>query len=74
MIRRTPKGECQRCGFEYPLSKLRLEWTGLRVCPKDFDPRPAETRPPKYKPEGLVRKDASPQTEPIFGTGSRDAL
>ena len=24
--------ECDRCGREYYASKLRLEWTGLRVC------------------------------------------
>lgn len=23
---------CDRCGFKYKSNKLRLEWTGLRVC------------------------------------------
>jgi hypothetical protein len=65
--RLEPQGECQRCGFAYPLRKLRKEWTGLRVCPEDFDPRPAELKPPKYKPEGLILPNASPETEPVFG-------
>lgn len=65
--RRQPKGECQRCGLEYPLNQLRKEWTGLRVCKKDFDPRPADTKPPKYKPEGLILRNAAPEAEPVFG-------
>ena len=65
--RLLPKGVCQRCGFEYPLSVLRKEWTGLRVCPEDFDPRPAELRAPKYKPEGLILPNASPEPEIVEG-------
>lgn len=72
--RLAPKGICQRCGFEYPLAKLRKEWTGLRVCPKDFDPRPAERKPPKYKPEGLILPNASPEPEPVFGRANRADL
>ena len=62
----APWGECQRCGFKRRLNEIRKEWTGLRVCGDCFDPRPADTRPPRYKPEGLPRADAAPQTEPIF--------
>lgn len=67
-----PYGECQRCGFTYRLNQLKKEWTGLRVCfgantAHCFDPRPPDTKPPKYKPEGLPRPDAAPETEPVFG-------
>lgn len=65
--RLAPKGICQRCGFEFPLYKLRKEWTGLRVCAADFDPRPPDQKPPKYKPEGLILPNASPEPEPVFG-------
>jgi hypothetical protein len=65
--RRQPWGNCQRCGFDYPLNKLKKEWTGLRVCPKDFDRRPPDTKPPKYKPEGLVLPNASPESDPVEG-------
>lgn len=25
-------GECERCGFVYPLHELKKEWNGLMVC------------------------------------------
>jgi len=34
-----PWGICDRCGFKYPLKELRKEWTGLKVCKNDWDPR-----------------------------------
>jgi len=79
MTRPRPYGECQRCGFKYRLDQLKKEWTGLRVCfgtgtSHCWDPRPLDTKPPKYKPEGLPRPDASPQTEPVFGRASKDDL
>lgn len=84
MARRTnyprPYGECQRCGLTYRLNQLKKEWTGLRVCygsPPDrycFDPRPPDTKPPKYKPEGLPRPDAAPETEIIEGRANRSDL
>lgn len=64
---KQPKGECMRCGFTRPLNMLCQEWTGLRVCRDTCaDPKPADTRPPNYSPEGLPLPNASPQTEPIF--------
>ena len=30
---------CQRCGFKYMSSQLRLEWTKLRVCNNCFEYR-----------------------------------
>jgi hypothetical protein len=46
---------CDRCGFEYPASKLKLEWTGLRVCSADFERR---------HPQEFVRGRADNQTVP----------
>lgn len=54
---------CDRCGFEYPLRKLKKEWTGLMVCPADFDPPPAELRPPRVKAEGLPKLNARPDNQ-----------
>jgi hypothetical protein len=63
----SPWGECQRCGFKRRLDKLCKEWTGLRVCRDTcLDPKPAETRAPVLKPEGVPLPNASPATEPIF--------
>lgn len=30
---------CDRCGEKLKASKLKLEWTGLRVCKKCWEPR-----------------------------------
>ena len=27
-----PRGICQRCGFDFKLSQLRKEWTGVKAC------------------------------------------
>lgn len=61
-----PKGECMRCGFAYRLSLLRKEWSGARVCPDCYDPRPDDLRPIPVRPEGLPKRNASPETEPRF--------
>jgi hypothetical protein len=33
------KAQCDRCGFWLKSDKLRLEWTGLRVCSACLDHR-----------------------------------
>ncbi len=63
----APWGSCMRCDRKRRLTALKKEWTGLRVCADTcWDPKPAELKPPSYKPEGLPRPDASPQLEPVF--------
>lgn len=59
-----PYGSCQRCGWQYDLSDIRKEWSGLRVCPPCFDPRPVQLSPPRIRPEGLPLLNAAPE-----GTG-----
>lgn len=66
MPRQPPWGICDRCGLKYPLTSLRREWTGLMVCAEDYDPRPAEMRPPSVRPEGLPLRNARPEKKPIF--------
>lgn len=36
------------------------------VCGPCWDPRPADTRPPKVKPEGVPLPNARPEPEPIY--------
>jgi hypothetical protein len=61
------KAVCDRCGFVVePHTKLRKEWTNLMVCKPCWDPRPAETRPPSVKPEGLPIKNPRPEPTPVF--------
>lgn len=62
-IDNTPgaKGVCMRCGFNYKLRDIRKEWTGARVCPECWDPRPDALRPVRLGPEGLPKRNASPE-------------
>ncbi len=62
----NPWAICDRCGCRFRLRDLRKEWTGLMVCPKDWDPRPADHRPPRIRPEGLPYPDARPEPPPLF--------
>ena len=57
---------CDRCGFKIRHSRLKKEWTGWMVCKPCFDPRPADTKPPRLKPEGVPIRDARPEPTPIF--------
>lgn len=70
------KSVCDRCGFEYPLASLRKEWTGLMVCPKDYDPKPPQLSPPSVKPEGLPHPNSRPdnQTDDIPNTTTNNDL
>lgn len=62
-MQNQPWGMCQRCGWQYPLNKIRTEWTNLKVCPECFDPRPAQLSPPQVKPEGVALPNASPEPD-----------
>ena len=57
------KAICDRCGFEYPLRSLRKEWTGLMVCNADYEPKPAELTPMKFKVEGMPLPNARPDNQ-----------
>ncbi len=37
------KVSCMRCGFWFPSTEIKKEWTGLLVCPKDYEPRHPQT-------------------------------
>jgi hypothetical protein len=58
-VSRFAKGQwnaiCDRCGLEFKSSQLRLEWTGLRVCEADWEPR---------HPQDGVRGKADRQAPP----------
>ncbi len=69
-------GCCDRCGFVYRLSELRVEWTGLKVCNRDFDPRPADLDPPRLVPEGMPVPGTRPDlaADPDLGTTAENAF
>lgn len=60
------KGVCMRCGFKYELSDIRKEWTGALVCPECWDPKPEILRPIRLRPEGLPKRNASPEPPDVF--------
>lgn len=37
------KFACHRCGFWFPSTEIKKEWTGLYVCHKDWEPRHPQT-------------------------------
>lgn len=57
---------CDRCGFKYRLRDLRKEWSGLMVCPSDYDPRPDTLNPPRVMPEGLPVPNTRPEQPDTF--------
>ena len=59
-------GICDVCGFKLRHRRLRKRWDNLLVCSADWDPRPADTRPPGVRPEGLPIRDARPEPDPVF--------
>lgn len=59
-----PYGYCERCNWRCNLSEMRKEWTGLKVCPDCFDPRPSNLSPPRVRPEGMPLLNAAPEPTP----------
>ena len=52
------KVACHRCGFWYPSSEIRKEWTGILACPTCFETRHPQTLI-KIKAESAVPDFAS---------------
>jgi hypothetical protein len=70
----TWKACCDRCGFNFRNTELRLEWTGLRVCRDCFEQRnsqdfvqgvPDRQAPPWTRP-------APPPVQPFANDGGTD--
>jgi len=62
------KVACHRCGFWYPSSDIRREWTGILACPSCFETRHPQTlikiRPETAVPD-FVSKDPTDVTNGI---------
>jgi hypothetical protein len=63
------KAICDRCGFEYKLSKLREEWNGLKTCTSCFEPKHPQLEPLPHvmDPEALYKP--RPSTDQGVGEG-----
>jgi len=57
------KMACHRCGFWFPSTEIKKEWTGLYVCKKDYESRHPQTlikvHGEKAFPD-IVSKDITP--------------
>jgi hypothetical protein len=62
------RGICQRCGLEYPRNVLRKEWTGLLVCPDDFDRRHPQDFVRGVPDQQAVRDPAPEPTDYFLST------
>ena len=62
------QAECDRCGFVYKYLEMKLEWTGLKVCPECYEPKQAQLDPARVPvdPEALRQPRL---TEPAPTTG-----
>ncbi len=60
-------GECDRCGFEYPLDKLKKEWNGLMVCIVEcYEEKHPQLFPIHISTDRESLKDARPERiEPV---------
>jgi hypothetical protein len=58
------KAVCQRCGFDYKNTQLRLEWTGLRVCSGAGTNDCYEVRHPQDFVKGKEDRQAPPWVSP----------
>lgn len=56
---------CDRCGFKYKASQLKLEWTGYYVCPKCWEPR---------HPQDGIRAKKDDQTPDVIRSESEDVF
>lgn len=61
-----PRAVCDRCGFEFNLSRLRKEWTGLMVCPDDFDRRHPQDFVRAVPDRQGVRPNMRPEPADVF--------
>lgn len=55
---------CDRCGFEFKARKVKLEWTGLRVCAGAGTNECWEPRHPQEKVRGKHDRQAPPWVRP----------
>jgi len=67
---------CDRCDWEYAYHDLRVEWTGLKVCPTCWDPKTALEFPSNFPtdPEALYDPRPDNDVEASDGTIGHDKI
>ena len=54
---------CDRCGEKIMYTKLRLEWTGLKVCRTCWDPKTALEFPTNFPTDPEALRDPRPDND-----------
>ena len=59
-------GISDRSGRRYRLREMKVEWTGAKVGPDEFDPKHPQLFPPKASPDPQALRNPRPdQTESL---------
>ena len=53
-------GISDRSGFRYRLREMKVEWTGAKVGPDEFDPKHPQLFPPKAFPDPQALRNPRP--------------
>ncbi len=64
------KAMCDRCGNEIYYKKLKLEWTGLRVCRDCWDPKTALEFPTNFPSDAEALRDPRPDADVEASNGA----
>lgn len=62
------QAQCDRCGFVYKYLQMKVEWTGLKVCPDCYEPKQPQLDPVRVPVDPEALRDPRP-TEPAPTTG-----
>lgn len=54
-------GISDRSGRRYRLHEMRVEWTGAKVGPDEFDPKQPQLSPPKASPDPQALRNPRPE-------------
>lgn len=67
------KFSCYRCGFWFPSSEIKKEWTGSLVCGECYEPKHPQLMI-KVRAETAVPDFVNKDGDPIFVQGSCDIV
>ena len=56
-------GISDRSGLRYRLNKMKVEWTGAKVGPDEFDPKQPQLSPPKAFPDPQALRGPRPESD-----------
>jgi len=54
-------GVCDRCGFRTSYLKMRMEWTGFKVCSECNEPKHPQLEPPHHLTDPEALRQARPE-------------